>query len=70
MEISTPRKRKSEPLTKDELKSLQKFVSQFHTVIDASEALGISRQTLDRVLVIGKGSPETVSRIKENLPAA
>jgi hypothetical protein len=64
---TTDRKRKTEVLTKDELLALRKYVGSFHTVIDAAFAIGINRQTLDRVLLLGKASPENVRIIREKL---
>lgn len=70
MELLKERRRKTELLTKEEHNSLKKYVASFHTVIDAAVALGINRQTLDRVLIIGKGSPESISIIREKLNRA
>jgi hypothetical protein len=61
------RKRKSEKLTPQEFKALKKYVYSFNTVIDAAVAIGIHRNTLDIVLIKGKGSPETVGLIREKL---
>jgi predicted DNA-binding protein (UPF0251 family) len=67
MKIIERGRRKSELLTKDEFSSLKKYVISQHTVTDAAYAIGINRQTLDRVLIIGSGSPETVQAIREKL---
>jgi hypothetical protein len=63
----TERRRKSELLRKEEWTALKKYVAGFHTVIDAAVAIGVNRQTLDRVLLIGKGSPESINAIREKL---
>jgi hypothetical protein len=64
------RKRKSESLTTSEHRGLRKYVASFPTVIDAAAAIGIHRNTLDIVLIKGKGSPETVGLIREKLEEA
>lgn len=61
------RKRKSEALTLVEQKGLRKYVDSFPTVIDAAAAIGIHRNTLDIVLIKGKGSPETVGLIRDKI---
>ena len=61
----TTRKKKSEPLTKDELAALKAYCKGFHTIIDCAEAIGIGRVVLDRVILVGSGSPETISKIRE-----
>jgi sugar diacid utilization regulator len=65
--LTTIRRRKSEVLTSDEKKALQKFISSHHTMVDAAETLGIPRNTLDRVKLTGSGSPETIQAIREKL---
>lgn len=67
MIIPTTRRRKSEPLTKVEHTSLRKYIGSHLTVSDAADALGINRSTLERVALIGKGSPETINAIREKL---
>jgi hypothetical protein len=61
------RKRRSVPLTKDEQKALLKYVQSFPTKIDAAYALGISRPTLDLVIIRGTGNSDTVGLIREKL---
>lgn len=67
MEISKERRRKTELLRKEEHTALKKYVASFATVADAAQEIGINRQTLDRVLLIGKGSPESVQTIREKI---
>jgi hypothetical protein len=62
-------KRKSEALTKDEFTALKQFAKGFRTVVECAEAIGISRVVLDRILIVGSGSPETVEKIRAALPA-
>lgn len=61
------RKRKSLKLEPEEFKSLKKYVQSFPTIIDAAAVIGIHRNTLDIVLIKGKGSPETIGKIREKL---
>jgi hypothetical protein len=65
----TDRKRRSEPLTKEERKALLKYVYSFPTKIDAAAAIGISRPTLDLVIIRGTGNSDTVSLIRKKLNA-
>jgi hypothetical protein len=60
-------KRKSLKLTKDEHKALKAFCKTFSTVVECAEAIGISRQVLDLVLLKGSGSPETIEKIKGSI---
>lgn len=62
--MTTERVRKSEKFTKEEYSALVKWVNSQLTKIDAGELLGISRQTLDRVLITKSGSPDTVNKIR------
>lgn len=61
------RKRRSEALTKEEHKALQKLLHVYHTKLDAADAIGVSRQVLDLVVLRGTGAPETIGKIKEAL---
>lgn len=67
MQISTERKRKSEKLTKTEHRAFINWVKSHDTKIDAAEALGIHRVSIDRIYVIGSGSPETIAKIRKVL---
>lgn len=68
--IHTERKRKSDPLTRDEHKALIKYVKSHHTIVDAAYAIGIHRNVLDRVMIAATGSPETIEKIREKLSGA
>lgn len=61
------RKRRSEPLTKDEQKTFLKYVGSFPTKIDAAEAIGVSRPTLDGILFRGTGRPDVIQSIRKKL---
>jgi hypothetical protein len=67
MENISDRKRRSVPLTKEEQKALLKYVRSFPTKIDAAFALGISRPTLDLVIIRGSGNSDTVGLVREKL---
>ncbi len=60
-------KRKSQRLTKEQKTMLKVFVNGFNTIQEAAENLGISRQVLDRVLLVWSGSPENISIIVSKL---
>lgn len=61
------RKRKSESMTKDEVRAFNKWISSFPTKIDAAFALGVSRTTLDSLIFRGSGRPETIAAIREKI---
>jgi predicted DNA-binding protein (UPF0251 family) len=67
MNILSDRKRRSVPLTKEEQKALLKFVQSHSSKLDAAEAIGISRPTLDLVIIRGTGNSDTVKLIRETL---
>lgn len=67
MEIISTRRRRSEALTNDEFKALKKYINSCPTLIDAAESIGIKRQVLERVKIIGSGSPETIQAIREKI---
>lgn len=66
----TERKRKSELLTKDEFAALKKKCKEALYITDVAEAIGVSRQVLERVIIVGKSSPETISKIRKYINAA
>lgn len=63
------RRKKSVSLDRAEFTRLKKWVAAQPTKLDACAALCISRPTLDRVLLAGSGSPETIQTIKAILNA-
>jgi hypothetical protein len=65
--MSTDRIRRSEKLTPEEIKALKKFVASFSAKLDAAIAIGISRPTLDLVIIRGSGNSATVGLIREKL---
>lgn len=67
MTIPIDRKRRSEKMSKEEHRAFLKYVSQYPTKIDAAIAVGVSRVTLDAVLLKGSGKPETIQIIREKL---
>ena len=58
-------RRKSIRLSPDEFKALKRYRKAFATEVECAEAIGISRVVLNRVLLLGSGSPDTIRRIKE-----
>ncbi len=68
--ITTDRIRKSESLTAEEYKKLDKWVKTQPTKVDAAIIIGITRPTLDRILIVKSGSPETIEKIKKVLGTA
>jgi hypothetical protein len=63
--MDKPRKRKSEQMTPEERRAFRKWVGEQPTKIDAAAALPVSIGTLDRLLILGSGSPETIQKVRE-----
>jgi len=59
--------RKSERLTKEELKALKAYRKGFNTEVDCAVSIGIDRLVLNRVLLVASGSPTTIGKIKTAL---
>jgi len=58
-------RRKSVALTKEEWSALKKYRNKFLTSVECAESIGIDRQPLDRILLLGRGSEKSVSKIRE-----
>ncbi len=56
-------KRKSHRLNETQKCLLKAFVDGYDTIQEAAEELGVSRQVLDRVLLVWSGSPESMRTI-------
>lgn len=67
MELTKTRRRKSERLSKKEAAALRKFVASFDTKIDAFLEIGITKPTMDIVLVRGTAHPDTCRKIRAAL---
>lgn len=57
-------KRKSVALTRDEHKELKRYITTFNTLVEAAESIGVSRQVLDRIQLVGSGSPDNILLIR------
>jgi len=60
-------KRKSVRLSPEVFKALKRYRKAFTTEVECAETIRIKRETLNRVLLIGSGSPETIGKIEEAL---
>lgn len=68
MDASTAaRRRKSEPLTKEEREALQEYRKGFTTEVDCAISIGIDRLVLNRILMVGSGSPESIIKVRKVL---
>ena len=65
MNTTTDRVRKSERLSKEEFSLFLKWVNKQQTLQDAADALGVSRQTLDRLRFRGSGKPKTIESVRQ-----
>lgn len=64
LNTSSPKRRKSVLLTKEEHKAFKDFRKSFNTGVECAEAINIDRAVMERVLLVGSGSPETIEKIK------
>jgi hypothetical protein len=64
------RVRRSVKLTPEEVRLLKKYVHQFPAKLDAAESIGISRPTLDLVIIRGTGNSLTIDKIRKILTMA
>jgi hypothetical protein len=62
-------KRKSVVLSPDEFKRLKSFFSKFNTAVECAEAIGVHRNVLDRVMLAGSGSEDTISKVRVAIEA-
>ena len=58
---------KSEALTPDEREELKNFVEQCPTKAIAANRLGMSRGTLDRIIGLGSGAPDSIKSIRKQV---
>lgn len=56
--------RKTVRLTAEEVPAFKKYMKSFGTIVEAAEFAGVSRQVLDRVMILHRGSPETIEALK------
>lgn len=63
----TQTRRKSVALTKDERAALKKLRAEFLTSVECAEFIGIDRQPLDRIMLLGRGSQESVLKIRAKI---
>lgn len=61
------RNRKSEPLAEAEQNALKLYRERFTTEVDCAASIGIDRLVLNRVMMVGSGSPVTIKKIKKVL---
>jgi hypothetical protein len=61
---TTVRKRKSELLTAAEHQALKDYRAGFQTEVDCAISIGIDRTVLNRVILAGSGSPETIAKVR------
>jgi hypothetical protein len=68
--MTLDRKRRSESLTPEEFRAFKKYLNTFPTKFDAALTIGISRPTLNLVIIRGSGHPDTIRTIREKLTAS
>lgn len=68
--METVTKKRSESLTRSELKALKKYRVSFSTEVACAATIGIDRNVLNRVVLAGSGAPETIAKIRAVLKTA
>lgn len=66
-QVKIIRNRKSIPLSKDELAALKRFRKEFQTEVDCAVKIGVDRAVLNRILLVGSGSVESIEKIQKAL---
>lgn len=61
---------KSVPLTKDELKALKRYRKGFDKEVDCAASIGVDRLVLNRIIMVGSGSPYSIDKIKAAIGTA
>lgn len=59
-----PGRRKSVKLEKTEWSALKQYRKKFDTEVECALSIGVDRLVLNRVLLKGSGSPETIEKIR------
>lgn len=70
MENLIDRKRRSEQMTPEEHRAFKNYVDGFPTKLDAALHIGLSRPTLNLVIIRGSGAPDTIKAIRASMDAA
>lgn len=55
---------KSVPLTRDELKALKNYRKGFEKEVDCAASIGVDRLVLNRIIMVGSGSPRSIERVR------
>jgi hypothetical protein len=61
------KKRKSVPLTREELKSLREYRNGFDSEVACALSLGVDRLVLNRVMLVGSGSQDYIKKIRRKI---
>jgi len=67
MNTTINRPKRSIKLSQEELKSLKKYCKKFDTEVNQALAIGIDRNELARVKLVGSGNENTITKIRETL---
>lgn len=66
--IQLDRVRKSTKLSVEQYRLFVKWVNNQPTKVDAAIVIGITRPTLDRILIVKSGSPVNIAKVLKVLP--
>jgi hypothetical protein len=65
--VKNIRNRKSVSLSKEDHMALKKLRQAYSTEVECAETIGVNRIVLNRVLLVGSGSPESIIKIRKAL---
>lgn len=61
------KKPKSVKLTKDEWRALKNYRKGFEKEVDCAATIGVDRLVLNRILLVGSGSPTSIEKVRATL---
>lgn len=69
MEVTTPRRKRSQKISKEQMASLRKYIRQFDCQYDAALEIGIVPSALSTILKRRSAAPDTINKINQAIAA-
>jgi len=64
---TTAKSKRSEPLTAEEIEALKTYRAGFQTEVECALSIGIDRLVLNRIQLVGSGSPAKIKKVRRVL---